>query len=52
MKIYNEIKFPCGYEMKREVDIGLKDQLGILSFKHEDDELTVCPLHGKQCPPK
>lgn len=38
-----DIKFPCGYEMSVTTN-------GVEYY--QTNLPTVCPLHGKDCPPK
>jgi len=37
-----DLKFPCGYELKIITH-------GFFMTAHIDDELNICPLHGKNC---
>jgi len=48
-KLKYNVKFPCGYEISMEITTSL---LGSASGEFDEEEFKVCPLHGKNCPPK
>ena len=44
-KIDMREKFPCGYEQELHIDSIW------LTAESQHNKETVCPLHGKNCPP-
>lgn len=49
MEANMDVEFPCGYKFKMNAKAGIMDWG---SIKANDDLPDVCPLHGKNCPPK
>jgi len=48
-KLKYNVKFPCGYEISMEITVSL---LSSGSGEFDEKKFKVCPLHGKNCPPK
>ncbi len=48
-KLKYNVKFPCGYEISMELKSSF---YGYASGEFDEDKFKVCPLHGKNCPPK
>lgn len=50
-KLKYNVKFPCGYEISMEVTTS-PSLVGSASGEFDEEKFKVCPLHGKNCPPK
>lgn len=48
-KLKYNVKFPCGYEISMEITVSL---FGSANGEFDEEKFKVCPLHGKNCPPK
>ena len=46
MNVNTEVKFPCGYEYKFNIEVSA---LACFGSEVKDDLPKECPLHGKEC---
>ena len=46
MKAKIEVKFPCGYEFKADLEA---NAFSGLEFDMDKEDFKNCPLHGKKC---